>query len=165
MNDCVCHGIPGPYVLKDGDIVNVDAVFGIFTRASRNRCMVIGRSDNDGLDVGTLMKSLGGGGHQPLAFQPRLASRWQGIHADPCRHRQRIELARDIHPHAIPGAAKLEPAFLGPTAVSPGATNDRASPDRAVFEIESSNDLPVRVCSNCENSSGVIVSLQYASIH
>ena len=25
--------------------------------------MVIGRSDNDGLDVGTLMKSLGGGGH------------------------------------------------------------------------------------------------------
>ena len=24
VNDCVCHGIPGPYVLKDGDIVNVD---------------------------------------------------------------------------------------------------------------------------------------------
>jgi methionyl aminopeptidase len=24
VNDCVCHGIPGPYVLQDGDIVNVD---------------------------------------------------------------------------------------------------------------------------------------------
>lgn len=24
VNECVCHGIPGPYVLKDGDIVNVD---------------------------------------------------------------------------------------------------------------------------------------------
>ena len=24
VNDVVCHGIPGPYVLKDGDIVNVD---------------------------------------------------------------------------------------------------------------------------------------------
>jgi methionyl aminopeptidase len=23
-NDVVCHGVPGPYVLKDGDIVNVD---------------------------------------------------------------------------------------------------------------------------------------------
>jgi methionyl aminopeptidase len=24
VNECVCHGIPGSYVLKDGDIVNVD---------------------------------------------------------------------------------------------------------------------------------------------
>lgn len=24
VNDVVCHGIPGPYVLKDGDIVNID---------------------------------------------------------------------------------------------------------------------------------------------
>jgi len=24
VNDCVCHGIPGPYILKNGDIVNVD---------------------------------------------------------------------------------------------------------------------------------------------
>ena len=24
VNECVCHGIPGGYVLKDGDIVNVD---------------------------------------------------------------------------------------------------------------------------------------------
>jgi methionyl aminopeptidase len=24
VNDCVCHGIPGPRVLKDGDIINVD---------------------------------------------------------------------------------------------------------------------------------------------
>jgi nanoRNase/pAp phosphatase (c-di-AMP/oligoRNAs hydrolase) len=48
------------------DIVNVDAAFGLFEsreKNSRQKCMVIGRSDNDGLDVGTLMKSLGGGGH------------------------------------------------------------------------------------------------------
>src|SRR5687767_3187609 len=24
VNDVICHGIPGPYVLKDGDIVNID---------------------------------------------------------------------------------------------------------------------------------------------
>ncbi|MEM9069485.1 MAG: type I methionyl aminopeptidase [Myxococcota bacterium] len=24
VNECVCHGIPGSYVLKDGDIINVD---------------------------------------------------------------------------------------------------------------------------------------------
>jgi methionyl aminopeptidase len=24
VNECVCHGIPGPYVLKPGDVVNVD---------------------------------------------------------------------------------------------------------------------------------------------
>jgi nanoRNase/pAp phosphatase (c-di-AMP/oligoRNAs hydrolase) len=48
------------------DIVNVDAAFGLFVSAEKNgrqKCMVIGRSGNDGLDVGTLMKSLGGGGH------------------------------------------------------------------------------------------------------
>ncbi len=48
------------------DIVNVDAAFGIFVTENKKgkpKCMVIGRSDNDGLDVGTLMKSLGGGGH------------------------------------------------------------------------------------------------------
>jgi len=48
------------------DIVNVDAAFGLFVSEEKNgrqKCMIIGRSDNEGLDVGTLMKSLGGGGH------------------------------------------------------------------------------------------------------
>ncbi|MDX2453950.1 CBS domain-containing protein [Desulfosarcina sp.] len=49
------------------EIVNVDAAFGLFVskekKSDRQKCMVIGRSGNDGLDVGTLMKSLGGGGH------------------------------------------------------------------------------------------------------
>jgi CBS domain-containing protein len=48
------------------DIVNVDAAFGLFVNREKNgscKCMVIGRSDNQGLDVGTLMKSMGGGGH------------------------------------------------------------------------------------------------------
>lgn len=48
------------------DIINVDAAFGLFVaedKKGRQKCMVIGRSDNEGLDVGTLMKGLGGGGH------------------------------------------------------------------------------------------------------
>jgi nanoRNase/pAp phosphatase (c-di-AMP/oligoRNAs hydrolase)/CBS domain-containing protein len=48
------------------DIANVDAAFGLFTSTSKkgnSKCMVIGRSENDGLDVGGIMKSLGGGGH------------------------------------------------------------------------------------------------------
>ena len=48
------------------DIVNVDAAFGLFVSKEKNgrrKCMVIGRSDNEGLDVGTIMKSMGGGGH------------------------------------------------------------------------------------------------------
>jgi nanoRNase/pAp phosphatase (c-di-AMP/oligoRNAs hydrolase) len=34
------------------EILNVDAAFGIFAEASKNRCMVIGRSQIEGLDVG-----------------------------------------------------------------------------------------------------------------
>lgn len=48
------------------DIMNVDVAFGMFVSKDKNgktKCIVIGRSDNDSLDVGTLMKSLGGGGH------------------------------------------------------------------------------------------------------
>jgi nanoRNase/pAp phosphatase (c-di-AMP/oligoRNAs hydrolase) len=45
-------------------ILNVDAAFGIFTvREKDDRCMVIGRSAVEGLDMGTLMRGLGGGGH------------------------------------------------------------------------------------------------------
>jgi nanoRNase/pAp phosphatase (c-di-AMP/oligoRNAs hydrolase) len=48
------------------EIVNVDAAFGLFVSEEKNgrqKCMIIGRSDHEGLDVGTLMKSMGGGGH------------------------------------------------------------------------------------------------------
>ncbi len=45
------------------DIVNVDAAFGIFALKDRGQCMVIGRSAATGLDVGKIMRSLGGGGH------------------------------------------------------------------------------------------------------
>ena len=43
------------------DIMNVDAAFGIFSLPER--CMVIGRSDADSLNMGDIMRSLGGGGH------------------------------------------------------------------------------------------------------
>lgn len=43
------------------DIMNVDAAFGIFSLSER--CMVIGRSDADSLNMGDIMRSLGGGGH------------------------------------------------------------------------------------------------------
>ena len=45
------------------EIVNVDAAFGIFQDVKKNKCMVIGRSSIDEINVGFLMKSLGGGGH------------------------------------------------------------------------------------------------------
>ena len=55
-------------------ILNVDAAFGIFTvKGKDHRCMVIGRSAAEGLDVGAVMKSLGGGGH-PAAGSAMLKS-------------------------------------------------------------------------------------------
>lgn len=45
------------------DIVNVDAAFGIFTEKARDRCMVIGRSSGNSLNIGSVMRAMGGGGH------------------------------------------------------------------------------------------------------
>jgi nanoRNase/pAp phosphatase (c-di-AMP/oligoRNAs hydrolase)/CBS domain-containing protein len=45
------------------EILNVDAAFGIFASSNGNRCMVIGRSKAETLDVGSIMRGLGGGGH------------------------------------------------------------------------------------------------------
>lgn len=45
------------------DIVNVDGAFGVFCDAERGRTIVIGRSRTDGLDVGEIMRRMGGGGH------------------------------------------------------------------------------------------------------
>lgn len=45
------------------EIVNVDAAFGIFRDVDQNKCMVIGRSAIDEIDIGMVMRSLGGGGH------------------------------------------------------------------------------------------------------
>jgi nanoRNase/pAp phosphatase (c-di-AMP/oligoRNAs hydrolase)/CBS domain-containing protein len=49
------------------EIVNVDVVFGIFVDSDRQRCMVIARSSVDGVDVGAILRSLGGGGHPNAA--------------------------------------------------------------------------------------------------
>jgi tRNA nucleotidyltransferase (CCA-adding enzyme) len=45
------------------EILNIDAAIGIFVDKERNKCMVIGRSNVDGLDMGGIMRSMGGGGH------------------------------------------------------------------------------------------------------
>ena len=45
------------------EILNVDAAFGIFIHPKRGNIIVIGRSGTDGLDVGLIMRALGGGGH------------------------------------------------------------------------------------------------------
>ncbi|ETR70458.1 MAG: tRNA nucleotidyltransferase (CCA-adding enzyme) [Candidatus Magnetoglobus multicellularis str. Araruama] len=44
------------------EIINVDAAFGIFIR-DENRYIVIGRSNREDINVGSIMKSIGGGGH------------------------------------------------------------------------------------------------------
>jgi len=45
------------------EIVNVDAAFGIFQDIEQKKCVVIGRSSIDEINIGLLMRSLGGGGH------------------------------------------------------------------------------------------------------
>ncbi|MBF0227133.1 MAG: CBS domain-containing protein [Desulfobacterales bacterium] len=45
------------------EIVNVDAAFGIFVDDSKAKCIIIGRSNNESLNVGSIMRSMGGGGH------------------------------------------------------------------------------------------------------
>ncbi len=45
------------------DIANVDAAFGLFESQKRGKCMVIGRSGNEGLNIGSIMRCIGGGGH------------------------------------------------------------------------------------------------------
>jgi tRNA nucleotidyltransferase (CCA-adding enzyme) len=45
------------------EILNVDVAFGIFTEAQRDRSMVIGRSVVDGVNIASIMRSMGGGGH------------------------------------------------------------------------------------------------------
>jgi len=46
------------------EIVNVDAAFGIFSDKQRRRSIVIARSNSDELDMGAIMRGLGGGGHR-----------------------------------------------------------------------------------------------------
>jgi nanoRNase/pAp phosphatase (c-di-AMP/oligoRNAs hydrolase)/CBS domain-containing protein len=45
------------------EILNVDAAVGIFSNKHKNTCMVIGRSHADEIDIGLIMRGLGGGGH------------------------------------------------------------------------------------------------------
>ncbi len=53
-------------------ILNVDAAFGVF-ELNANRCLVIGRSVAEGIDVGAIMRHMGGGGH-PQAGSAMLKS-------------------------------------------------------------------------------------------
>ena len=55
------------------EILNVDAAFGIFTDKYRDKCMVIGRSNIEDFDVGSIMRGIGGGGH-PAAGSALLTS-------------------------------------------------------------------------------------------
>ncbi|MBU0988291.1 MAG: CBS domain-containing protein, partial [Proteobacteria bacterium] len=45
------------------EILDVDAAFGVFTSQDRDRIIVIGRSNVDGLHIGSIMQRMGGGGH------------------------------------------------------------------------------------------------------
>ncbi len=45
------------------EIVNVDAAFGVFWDRDRATCIVIGRSNLDEINIGAVMRSMGGGGH------------------------------------------------------------------------------------------------------
>ncbi|MDA3895121.1 MAG: CBS domain-containing protein [Desulfobacteraceae bacterium] len=45
------------------DILNIDAAFGIFVHNDHEKCIVIGRSRVEDINVGSIMRSMGGGGH------------------------------------------------------------------------------------------------------
>jgi len=45
------------------ELLNVDAALGLFYDPDRDCCMVIGRSGIEELDIGAIMRHLGGGGH------------------------------------------------------------------------------------------------------
>jgi len=45
------------------EILNVDAAFGIFLNKENDRCIVIGRSNIEGINMGAIMRGIGGGGH------------------------------------------------------------------------------------------------------
>lgn len=45
------------------DILNVDAAFGVFVHKDNGKCIVIGRSSVEDINVGLIMRSMGGGGH------------------------------------------------------------------------------------------------------
>jgi len=45
------------------EITNVDASFGLFEESRRNQTIFIGRSTVESLDVGAMMRQMGGGGH------------------------------------------------------------------------------------------------------
>ena len=55
------------------EILNVDAAFGIFYDPQRDLCMVIGRSQAEDFNVGSILRSMGGGGH-PAAGSALLKS-------------------------------------------------------------------------------------------
>lgn len=45
------------------NILNVDAAFGIFLNPKRKKCVVIGRSSIEEINIGSIMQAMGGGGH------------------------------------------------------------------------------------------------------
>jgi tRNA nucleotidyltransferase (CCA-adding enzyme) len=45
------------------DILNVDVAFGIFVHEENDKCIIIGRSGTPDVNIGSVMRSMGGGGH------------------------------------------------------------------------------------------------------
>ena len=64
------------------EILNVEAAFGIFHDQRRNHCMVIGRSNVEDFNVGSILRSMGGGGHPAAgsallkSVQPEAVAEW-----------------------------------------------------------------------------------------
>jgi tRNA nucleotidyltransferase (CCA-adding enzyme) len=52
-----------PVVDRYQEFADIDATFAFFTDPKKNQCMIIARSHADALNVGQVLKKLGGGGH------------------------------------------------------------------------------------------------------
>jgi CBS domain-containing protein len=100
------------------EIANVDAAFGIFAEPGKNCCMVIGRSQAEGLDVGSIMRSLGGGGH-PRAWSAQIKD------GDPDAVEQRVLELIQSHQQA---SVQISDLMSFPVhRVEPGTTMEEAA--------------------------------------
>ncbi len=61
------------------DILNVDAAFGVFNDPEKSRCIVIARSHDESLDVGRMMRVMGGGGHPAAGSAMLKGVRTEGV--------------------------------------------------------------------------------------
>jgi tRNA nucleotidyltransferase (CCA-adding enzyme) len=113
------------------NIVNVDVAFGIFRDARSDRCTVIGRSGIDSVDVGAVMRILGGGGHSGAGSAIIKSASPEGIE---------VWLTEAIKDHRQLPVQISDLISFPVTSVSPRATMKEVA---AILDREGYSGMPV----------------------